>query len=212
MTHVRSIKKRGYHHGSLREALIRVTLELIQTEGPKGFTLSKAARRAGVTPAAVYRHFSGREDLLTECARAGYVSFAECLANAYGDGKPCPRTAFAAMGQAYLSFAFNNPGYYLAMYESGIAQDRTHELAEAASAAHAVLERAAADLSHRLPPEKRQPVKLISAHIRALSHGVVQLFVRGDLKDHPTLTPEEVLKSGVGAYLRGLGIIPQEQP
>ncbi|SIT75896.1 TetR/AcrR family transcriptional regulator [Pontibaca methylaminivorans] len=210
MTHASTIRKRGYHHGSLREALVQVTLELIQTEGPEGFTLSKAARKAGVTPAAVYRHFSGRDNLLTECAREGYASFAECLADAYGDGQPCPRAAFAAMGEAYLSFMFNNPGYYVAMYESGIPQDRTPELAEAAGAAHAVLERAAADLSRRLPPEKRQPIKLVSAHIRALSHGVAQLFVRGDLKDHPSLTPEEVLKSGVGTYLRGLGVIPQD--
>ena len=56
--------KRGYHHGNLREALINGCLSLIEKRGPTGFTLSEAAREAGVTPAAVYRHFEGREDLL----------------------------------------------------------------------------------------------------------------------------------------------------
>ena len=57
--------KRGYHHGNLRQALIDAALELIEQRGPTGFTLSEAAKRAGVTPAAVYRHFEGREDLIS---------------------------------------------------------------------------------------------------------------------------------------------------
>ena len=46
-------------------------LRLIEEKGPTGFTLSEAAKNAGVTPAAVYRHFEGREDLIAECARQG---------------------------------------------------------------------------------------------------------------------------------------------
>ena len=45
--------KRGYHHGNLRQALIDAALELITIKGPTGFTLSEAAKQAGVTPAAV---------------------------------------------------------------------------------------------------------------------------------------------------------------
>ena len=58
--------KRGYHHGNLKEALIEVALVLIREKGPTGFTLSEAAKRAGVTPSAVYRHFEGREDLIAK--------------------------------------------------------------------------------------------------------------------------------------------------
>ena len=58
--------KRGYHHGNLKQALIDAALELIEIKGPTGFTLSEAAKQAGVTPAAVYRHFQGREDLIAE--------------------------------------------------------------------------------------------------------------------------------------------------
>ena len=63
--------KRGYHHGNLRQALIDAALQLIEARGPTGFTLSEAAKQAGVTPAAVYRHFAGREDLIAEAARQG---------------------------------------------------------------------------------------------------------------------------------------------
>src|SRR5262245_47415245 len=48
---------RGYHHGNLKEALVRAALELIAEKGPAGFTFADAARWAGVSPAAPYRHF-----------------------------------------------------------------------------------------------------------------------------------------------------------
>ncbi|MGB0913574.1 MAG: TetR/AcrR family transcriptional regulator, partial [Phaeobacter italicus] len=63
--------KRGYHHGNLRQALVEAALHLIEAKGPTGFTLSEAAKQAGVTPAAVYRHFDGREDLIAEAGRQG---------------------------------------------------------------------------------------------------------------------------------------------
>ena len=60
--------RRGYHHGNLREALIEAALELIGAKGPAGFTIAEAARLAGVTPAAPYRHFRDAEALLAEVA------------------------------------------------------------------------------------------------------------------------------------------------
>jgi hypothetical protein len=52
---------RGYHHGNLREALLRAALQLIAEKGPAGFTFAEAARWAGVSPAAPYRHFRDRD-------------------------------------------------------------------------------------------------------------------------------------------------------
>lgn len=74
--------KRGYHHGNLLQALIDAALVLIEEKGPTGFTLSEAAKQAGVTPAAVYRHYEGRSDLIAECARQGYGIFADLMEHA----------------------------------------------------------------------------------------------------------------------------------
>jgi AcrR family transcriptional regulator len=82
--------KRGYHHGNLRQALVEAALALIAEQGPQGFTLSEAAKAADVTPAAVYRHFAGRDDLLAEVARQGFDIFAALLEYAWNDGKPPP--------------------------------------------------------------------------------------------------------------------------
>ena len=62
-------ERRGYHHGNLREALIGAAVELIAQHGPAGFTVAEAARLAGVSPGAPYRHFRDAEALLAEVAR-----------------------------------------------------------------------------------------------------------------------------------------------
>ncbi|WP_424830701.1 TetR/AcrR family transcriptional regulator [Ruegeria sp.] len=201
--------KRGYHHGNLKQALIEAALSLIEAKGPTGFTLSEAAKTAGVTPAAVYRHYEGREDLIAEAARQGFEMFADLMQFAYDKGQPSALAAFEATGRAYLAFARKHPGHYIAMFESGISVNRTPELAIAANRARSVLEKAAADLSQHIPPEKRPPAAMFSAHIWAMSHGVVELYARNTGASSP-FPPEELLESGIGIYLRGLGLLPQD--
>lgn len=199
--------KRGYHHGNLRQALVEAALDLVRDKGPTGFTLSEAAKKAGVTPAAVYRHFAGREDLIAEAARQGYEVFADLMQFAYDSGQPSALAAFEATGRAYLAFARRYPGHYIAMFESGISVNRTPELAAVAQRARDVLEKAATDLSQHIPPEKRPPAAMFSAHIWAMSHGVVELFARNSPGTQSPFSPEDLLESGIGVYLRGLGLI-----
>jgi AcrR family transcriptional regulator len=71
---------RGYHHGNLKEALIRAALELIAQKGPAGFTFAEAARWAGVSPAAPYRHFRDRDELMANVALRGFQKFEVVLA------------------------------------------------------------------------------------------------------------------------------------
>ncbi|NKX46199.1 TetR/AcrR family transcriptional regulator [Roseicyclus persicicus] len=201
------MQKRGYHHGNLRQALVDAALELIEEKGPTGFTLSEAAKNAGVTPAAVYRHFEGRDELIAECARQGHEIFAELMAHAYADGQPSALAAFEATGRAYLAFARRYPGHYMAMFESGTSVNATPELAAAAGKSRAVLERAAEALSQQLPPDRRPPPAMFSAHIWAMSHGVVELFARGRPGANAPFPPEDLLEAGIGIYLRGLGLI-----
>lgn len=203
--------KRGYHHGNLREALVAGCLSLIEKRGPTGFTLSEAAREAGVTPAAVYRHFEGREDLIAEAAFQGYEIFGDLMEEAYADGKPTDLAAFEATGRAYLSFANAYPGHYVAMFESGVSIQRSPALHAVATRAMGVLERAAVALSEHIPAEKRPPPQMFAAHIWALSHGVVELFSRGSPGTKSPFPPEDLLESGIGIYLRGLGLVAPDE-
>jgi AcrR family transcriptional regulator len=201
------MRKQGYHHGNLRQALVDAALKLIEEKGPTGFTLSEAAKLAGVTPAAVYRHFEGREDLIAEASRQGYEIFADVMQYAYDKGQPSALAAFSATGRAYLAFARRYPGHYIAMFESGISVNKTPELAAVSARARGVLERAAEDLSRHIPENRRPPAAMFSAHVWALSHGVVELFARNSPGTASPFPPEELLESAIGVYLRGLGLI-----
>lgn len=198
----------SYHHGNLRQALIEATVRLIEEKGPMGFTLAEAARQAGVSAAAPYRHFTGRDQLLEEVARDGFLDFAARLELALGDGGPSPLSAFMRMGQAYLRFAAERPGYYMAMFEAGLSIAGNAELAAAADRAEDALTRAAEALFQRLPPERRPPPSMVANHVWALSHGVVELFGRGRPGARAPVSAAEMLESGVLIYLRGLGAIP----
>ena len=204
--------KRGYHHGNLRQALVEAALGLIAEKGPTGFTLSEAAKAADVTPAAVYRHFDGREDLLAEVARQGYDIFAALMAFAYNEGKPSALAAFEATGRAYLAFARKYPGHYMAMFEAGLSLNDYPDLALVAAKARGVLERAAEQLSQHMPLGKRPPATMFSAHIWAMSHGVVELYMRGSANTgaRSPFPPEDLLETGIGIYLRGLGLLPPD--
>jgi len=201
--------RKPYHHGNLRQALVEATLGLITERGPHGFTLAEAARQAGVSAAAPYRHFKGRDELLSEVARQGYLLFGDLLEHAYDSGKPTPLSAFSKVGRAYLAFAKRHPGYYIAMFESGVSLSGDTELSLASERAMSVMTRAAETLMAHLPADKRPPAVMVSHHIWAMSHGVVELFARGTPGGRAPFSPEDLLESGTGIYLRGLGIISE---
>ncbi|SDX30586.1 transcriptional regulator, TetR family [Albimonas donghaensis] len=200
--------RRGYHHGNLREALVEAALPLIAERGPQGFTLAEVAREAGVSGAAPYRHFKGREDLIAEMARRGFDLFADLLERAWNGGEPSPISAFEKMSRAYLHFARAEPGMYIAMFESGVTVGADPALLAASDRAMEVMRRASEALVMRLPPEKRPPVQMMSYHIWALSHGVVELFARDSAGRKASISAEDLLESGAMVYLRGLGLIP----
>lgn len=198
---------RGYHHGNLKEALIRAALELIAQKGPAGFTFAEAARWAGVSPAAPYRHFRDRDELLASVALRGFEQFEERLTRAWDEGRPDVLTAFDRLGKAYLQFAHEEPAYYSAMFEAGIPLATSAELREAGERAFAVLRGVAEKLCGLMPPQTRPPALMVALHIWAMSHGVASLFGRGDAARRTLpMSPEELLEADVLIYLRGLGI------
>jgi len=188
--------RRGYHHGNLREALLDGTRDLVAERGPQGFTLSEAARRAGVSPSAPYRHFRDRDEVLAELCRRGFALFGQRL-QAAAASVAAPAEALHRMGPAYLAFAREQPGYYAAMFafrpsRSGEPPDPVRQEPPA------VLAQAIAAV---LPPGGPDP-RLVALQVWALSHGVAMLERAGLPPPGSGAPPaERVLDSGVAALL-----------
>jgi AcrR family transcriptional regulator len=165
--------ERGYHHGNLKEALLQAALGLIAEKGAAGFTFADAARMAGVSPAAPYRHFRDRDELLSSIAQRGFEQFEALLTQAWGDGRPDTVTAFERVGKAYLAFAREEPAFYSAMFESGLPVDLNPTLLAASERAFAVIRAAAERLAALAPPgTPRPPALMMALHIWSMAHGV----------------------------------------
>jgi AcrR family transcriptional regulator len=203
----RGKSRRSYHHGNLREALIEAALDLIADKGPAGFTFAEAARAAGVSPAAPYRHFADRDALMADVARRGFERLEAVLSKAWDDGRPSPMSAFQNVGRAYLAFAADEPAYYAAMFETGLPPDLDPQLAQAGDLAFNVMRTACEAISATMPADRRPPAMMMSLHIWALAHGIASLFARGDAARRPLpMPPEDLLEAGVLIYLEGLGL------
>lgn len=114
----------AYHHGDLRAQLIAAVRELVETHGPDGFSVAEAARRAGVSSAAPYKHFKDRPEILR-----GVVSEAmdRLRAAMEAGAASCPEgsvEAVAAVGRAYVSFARAEPGVFRLVF--GLTEGHEH--------------------------------------------------------------------------------------
>lgn len=119
-------REKRFHHGNLRQALLDAALAAPDLEG---LSLNQLAAGAGVTPAAIYRHFASREALLDEVAGIGFDRLEARFAAAFDIA--CPpadaaeaRARLAGLAQAYLRFADDEPGLWRLMFGSQSASYR----------------------------------------------------------------------------------------
>jgi AcrR family transcriptional regulator len=104
---------RRYHHGNLVEALIAATVEIIEERGAEHVSVREAAKRAGVSPGAPFRHFRSKTALLTAVAEQAMDRLTEAVAKAQSKVDSLnPIVAFEAIGQGYLEWAIANPTHF----------------------------------------------------------------------------------------------------
>lgn len=113
-----------YHHGDLSAALISKGLELARVGGPEAVSLREVTRQVGVSPNAAYRHFTDRKSFLFAVAEQSQKDLAPVIENrmAAADDQPDPaRRALLrlrAVGEAYIDFAINEPGWFRLAFAS----------------------------------------------------------------------------------------------
>ena len=108
--------KARYHHGELREALIRATRKLVEERGAENFTLADACRVAGVTTAAPYRHFQGKQDILAEIASRGFDELRSRSTAVVAEKGEGSLEGIIALGQAYVAFAVEETAVFRLMF------------------------------------------------------------------------------------------------
>lgn len=104
--------KSAYHHGDLRAQLIAAVRELVETHGPDGFSVAEAARRAGVSSAAPYKHFKDRHEILRGVVSEAMDRLRAAMEQGAAAHPHGSLEAVAAIGLAYVDFARAEPGVF----------------------------------------------------------------------------------------------------
>jgi len=165
-----------YHHGDLRAAVLTAAGKLIEKEGLAGLSVREAARRAGVSHNAPYRHFPDRDALLAALATEGFTRLGKALEGRSG----------RELGEAYVRFALAHPQRFRLMFGGQLALDRYPELRTQADATHARLTAAFAGLGAE--------AKFAAAAAWSLVHGLANLILDRHLENS-----EDFVKRVIGA-------------
>jgi AcrR family transcriptional regulator len=123
----------SYHHGDLREALLRAAEEILDQEGLPGLTLRACARRAGVSHAAPKHHFPDLADLLAEVAARGFSRLTLALREARAAAGSDPELRFVAVSRTYVQFAQEHPAHFRLMFRSDALNQSNRGLRSAAT-------------------------------------------------------------------------------
>lgn len=115
---IRTNKPATYHHGDLRSALIDASVEMVAEVGADAFTLKGASQIAGVSVAAPYRHFSDKSELLHEVTEKAFEKMAKAMMVASLGLEIGTIESITALGQAYVSFAAENPKLFRLMCDN----------------------------------------------------------------------------------------------
>lgn len=169
-----------YHHGNLREALIEATLRLVEEGGPDRVTMRAAARRAGVSSGAPFRHFASKTALLTAVAEQATTRLLdEVMAVLAEEEGADPLRRFRAIGTAYLRWASRNPTHFqivsarsLIDYDSSESMRRDNETMRAIM--DGLLEEA-----QRLGLLRCGNLGHVRLAARALAYGLARMYVDG---------------------------------
>jgi len=184
------IKKRAYHHGDLRTAMVEAALKLIAKHGPRGFSLSEAAKLAGVSVGAPYRHFADKEALFSEIAARGFAELCERIRAVANSCAGDARKRLVAMGMAYVRFAVERPSHFQVMFDSAIHRRKHPAVDIPAGRAFQLL----AETVHQAAGKKdRQSEETLTAAIWALMHGHAMFAMDDSFANMAFKTPTDTL-------------------
>ena len=199
----RKKKRKTYHHGNLKEALVEEALALIQDRGPEGFTLTELAARLGVTHTAPYRHFPTKEALLSAVAAAGFAELRARIEAALGQTEPASRARFFAGAYAYVRFAVDRPAHFRAMYFGPKPDPETPELLERKMAAFGLLIDYLREAQAKGTIGPGDP-RAIALPVWAMHHGLASLACNGPLSDLPEAELRAMVEEAHAALLDGI--------
>ncbi|RMX03635.1 TetR/AcrR family transcriptional regulator [Corticibacter populi] len=200
--------RKNYHHGHLREALIEAAVQLIEEQGVDKLSVREAAKRAGVSPGAPFRHFATRTALLTAVAEQAAEHLRTQVQGALRTvEKQPPLVRLAAIGHAYLGWASAHPTHFRVVSERPLIDYESSEtLTRSNAAIREVMEQLLAEAFKDHMDLRSQGLAKIAA--RALVYGLARMSVDGHFPEwgEPQRATEQTMTDTLDFFIALLAI------
>lgn len=204
------IRKKAYHHGNLRQALIDAAFELIEKRGVPALSLREVARRVGVTHAAPKRHFADRGSLVAALAEQGFRGLAAHVQAVRSSRRPRDSAEqLRALGVAYIEYAIAHPAHLRVMFSPEVAdKTRYPELQRAADTVRDMLH-GGIEKAQRESLVARGDPNLLAFAAWSMVHGCATLLIDGQARKTPV---RRLIESAVRVLHDGLETRPKVAP
>lgn len=169
-----------YHHGDLRTTLVDTAILLIGEHGTQGFSLAEAARQAGVSISAPYRHFADRDALLAAVAVRAYEALAPRFEAAVAEAPGDPTGQLARAASAYVRFAVEERALFAVTFGAGLDKSRYPDIGTATTTAFAGWLTSARALVHARDDDAATDLAIA---VVSVAHGHAALLSDGQFGD-----------------------------
>jgi AcrR family transcriptional regulator len=173
--------RKKYHHGDLKNALIRAGIDILSKEGIQGLSLRKVARKAGVSHSAPYAHFADKQALIAAISTEGYRLIFERIEAAVAPYPDDPQRQLLEAAWAYLQFALEDPEHFKISLSGAVEREKDYPaLLQASREGFAAIVRITEACQARGILEGPPP-DVAAVSLWSLVHGLASLLLEGQL-------------------------------
>ena len=189
-------EKKKYHHGDLKGQLVEAVRQLIEQEGPEGWSIAEACRLAGVSTAAPYRHFRDRDEIMRHVVVAAMGRLGERMDVAMKSHAAGDPERVVALGRAYIGFAADEPGVFRIMFSLTEGHEGDQDIQAMGQGARSIVETVVAE-HLGIDPNSQEAVTRAYA-LWCFVHGHSFLRMDAKAKVQGLAVPEDVLLRLIG--------------
>jgi AcrR family transcriptional regulator len=174
-------KKKTYHHGDLKNALITAGVEILAKDGVSGLSLRKVASRAGVSHTAPYSHFADKQALIAAISTEGFRQLYERVSAVVEEYKTTPSRQLIEVAWAYVQFALDDRDRFKVMFSGVLEKEKEYPEFVAESQRNFQLVKMTVEANQAAGVLRSGPSDLAALSAWGIIHGFVMLLLEGQI-------------------------------
>ena len=174
-------KKKTYHHGDLKNALIKAGVEILAKEGVSGLSLRKVASKAGVSHAAPYSHFADKQALIAAISTEGFRQLYERVSAVAEEHKAKPSRQLIEAAWTYVQFALDDRDRFKVMFSGVLEKEKEYPEFVAESQRNFQLVKMIVEANQAAGVLSSGPSDLAALSAWGIVHGFILLLLEGQI-------------------------------